>query len=243
MPNSETHYYTDRHGAGKGAHDMKRIIWLLPLALAIYAVAEAAPALETICHVLVDPPVTMQVPGPAVAAHLGHGDYQGPCATPPTATPIATNTAEPPTPTPTNTAEPPTATPVDTLVPTVTGPAPINELPERSARVRIKKMWLLTDVHFGPISWAGWCVIISNTHPSVERQQQLCGDGWHLWPSETEAICAGPIYDNDVWECDDESLEWRQAHWPDAPWLHGLGRASLDELCEKHPDYCQGGKP
>jgi hypothetical protein len=221
---------------------MKRIIWLLPLALAIYAVAEAAPALETICHVLVDPPVTMQVPGPAVAAHLGHGDYQGPCATPPTATPIATNTAEPPTPTPTNTAEPPTATPVDTLVPTVTGPAPINELPERSARVRIEKMWLLTEQVTGR-----WCVVLSDTHPSIDRQTDLCSWAYDeqgpLPGLQVNTLCAGPVYDNNVWACDDESLDWRMSRWPDADWLHGLGRANLDELCEKYPDYCQGGKP
>jgi hypothetical protein len=224
---------------------MKRIIWLLPLALLIYAVAEAAPTLETICHVLVDPPVTMQVPSPAVAAHLGHGDYRGQCTTPPTATPTATNTAEPPTPTPTNTAEPPTATLVNTLAPTVTGPAPTSEPPERSARVRIEKMWLLTENIFG-----SWCVAISDTHPSLGWQQAWCGFPWPqmntVLPIEAfqlNAPCAGPVYDNDVWACDDESLEWRQARWPDADWLHGLGRASLDELCEKYPDYCQGGKP
>jgi len=164
-------------------------------------------------------------------------------AIPPTATP--TDTAEPSSPTPTDTAEPPA--PTETLEPTATWPAPTptNEPPERKPQVVIEKMWLLTEQVFGY-----WCVVISDSHPSFERQEQICGGPWVGWlPGELSdpragarifnAPCAGPVYDNNVWACDDESLDWRQARWPDAEWLHGLGRLSLEDLCDKHPEYCQ----
>src|SRR3972149_4244467 len=120
-----------------------------------------------------------------------------------------------------------------------------NEPPDRKPQVVIEKMWLLTEQVFGY-----WCVVISDSHPSFERQEQICGGPWAGWlPGELSdpragarifnAPCAGPVYDNNVWACDDESLDWRAAPWPDAQWLHGLGRDSLEVLCDKHPEYCQ----
>ncbi len=42
----------------------------------------AAPAKVTLCHVLSDPPRTMDVPEQAVDNHLAHGDYLGACVAP-----------------------------------------------------------------------------------------------------------------------------------------------------------------
>jgi len=167
----------------------------------------------------------------------------------PTPVPTEEPTEEPtvePTPEPTATEEPtaePTPTEEATLEPTPTDlPEPEQEVfVEHSDRVVIKKMWLLTENIFG-----SWCVSISETHPSLEWQQEWCGFPWPqintVLPIEAfqlNAPCAGPVYDNDVWECDDESIEWRQARWPDAEWLHGLGRDRLEVLCDKYPEYCQ----
>lgn len=55
------------------------------------------------------------------------------------------------------------------------------------------KMYLLTGGD-------KFCVLISETPPSVERQQALCFPG-EEWVAE-QAPCAGPIYDDDVWACD-----------------------------------------
>jgi hypothetical protein len=172
-----------------------------------------------------------------------------------TAEPVTpTDTAEPPSPTPTNTTEPPTPTDTEepavtaTLEPTATAsalaPTATNEPRERKPRVVIRKMWLLTSERSwsdGVTTYTGpaWCVVLSDAHPSVERQQALCGDGWNTRPHIVEAICAGSVYDNDLWSCDDDSLRWRIQRWPDKPWLHGLGRDTLDVLCKNHPDYCQ----
>lgn len=181
-------------------------------------------------------------------------------AEPPTSTPTETDvpptptdTAEPPT--PTDTAEPPTPTPTETWEPTVTEtaeptatmplPTATNESAERKPKVVIDKMWLLTEQ-----VWGYWCVAISDEHPSWEWQEQHCGAPWDSgWvPGELgsgmegsriyNAPCAGSVYDNDVWSCDDDSLRWRIDRWPDADWLHGLGRRTLDEICSDYPDYC-----
>jgi hypothetical protein len=55
------------------------------------------------------------------------------------------------------------------------------------------KMYLLTG-------GGKFCVLISETPPSIERQKQLCFPG-EDWVAE-QVPCAGPIYDDDVWVCD-----------------------------------------
>ena len=51
------------------------------------------------------------------------------------------------------------------------------------------RMWLLTNED-------RMCMLVSETHPSVERQQILCG-----WVA-TNAPCADYVYDDDTWGCD-----------------------------------------
>jgi hypothetical protein len=70
--------------------------------------------------------------------------------------------------------------------------------PERKALFR---MYLLTN--------GGWhCLLISDTHPSIERQNQACFP--HLDPNWTamDAPCAAPVYDDDSWKCD-KYTPWR----------------------------------
>jgi hypothetical protein len=70
--------------------------------------------------------------------------------------------------------------------------------PERKALFR---MYLLTN--------GGWhCLLISETHPSIERQNQACFP--HLDPNwtATDAPCAAPVYDDDSWKCD-KYTPWR----------------------------------
>ena len=140
-------YYSD---------DVKKIV-LIVLVLASLAVMAPAPPQVTICHVLTDPPQTVNVPLPALSGHLGHGDYTGPCLAPtPTniaVTPTPTDTAIAPT--PTNTAVPPTPT---AMPPTAT----LSLEPEKPAPMPLFNMYLLTR--------GNWhCLLISDTHPSIER--------------------------------------------------------------------------
>lgn len=68
---------------------------------------------------------------------------------------------------------------------------PILELapePEIAAKP-LFRMWLL-------LNGEKMCMIVSETHPSVERQQILCG-----WVAD-RAPCADYVYDNDTWGCD-----------------------------------------
>lgn len=175
------------------------IVWLAAAGTAVWLNgAEAAPVRETLCHF----GATMQVPSGAVAGHLAHGDYLGVCVAP---------TPEP-TPEPT-----PTPTPV---------PAPIPEMP----KIVIENMWLLVGRHWmyrddGSIfGFRDYCILISDTHPSVEVQKAKCfpNGGWRAW----YAPCAGPIYANDVWACDDELQE------------RGWSRLSLANLCQRYPRWC-----
>jgi hypothetical protein len=55
------------------------------------------------------------------------------------------------------------------------------------------RMWLLTG-------GGKYCILISETHPSIERQQAACfpGEGW----SASDAPCAGGVYADDTWGCD-----------------------------------------
>lgn len=67
------------------------------------------------------------------------------------------------------------------------------------------KMFLLTKADT-------CCIVISELHPSVERQKAICfpGLGWVAdWTP-----CAGWVYDDDTWECD----------------IYGYGRLPLKEL-------------
>jgi len=111
-------------------------------------------------------------------------------AVPPTPTgspipPSATSTAVPPT--ATGSPKPPTAT--ATLVPQEPEPEPLFN------------MYLLTNG-----SWH--CLLISDTHPSIERQNQACFP--YLDPNwqATNAPCTAPVYGDDTWACD-KYTPWR----------------------------------
>jgi hypothetical protein len=54
-------------------------------------------------------------------------------------------------------------------------------------------MWLLTG-------GGKYCILVSDTHPSAERQKALCfpGEGWVA----EQVLCKGTLYDNDFWKCD-----------------------------------------
>jgi len=170
-------YYSD---------EVKKIV-LIVLVLASLAVVAPAPPQVTICHVLTDPPQTVNVPLPALSGHLGHGDYMGPCLAP-----TPTNTAVPPTPTavpptPTSSPIPPTATPMRVSV----DPEP----------VPLFNMYLLTN--------GGWhCLLVSDAHPSIERQNQACFPELDPNWTATNAPCAAPVYSNDTWDCD-KYTPWR----------------------------------
>ena len=45
-----------------------------------------------------------------------------------------------------------------------------------------------------------YCLLISDTHPSVERQKALCFPGTD-WVA-TSTPCVGWVCDNDCWDCD-----------------------------------------
>lgn len=136
----------------------------LAIALALLNLADLAlapPPKVLLCHVLSDPPKTMEVPPAVVDKHLAHGDYLGPCAE---------EYSEP-----------------------------------EGESVGIPMLWLLTrgDWH---------CILISDTHPSVERQNQLCFP--HLDPhwQADNAPCAAPVFDvgdrRGRWLCD-HLTPWR----------------------------------
>jgi hypothetical protein len=56
-------------------------------------------------------------------------------------------------------------------------------------------MWLLTRDDQG-------CILLSETHPSVERQKALCFPATDPdWVADS-APCADYVYDNDTWSCD-----------------------------------------
>ena len=238
---------------------MKRAIWLLPLALALSACGPLQPlgycaSTDLFYYRIGNSPVRSATPAQVQAQGFDPYGYGSWCpVVAPTATP--TNTAEPPTATPTDTTEPPSPTPTDTAEPptptetweptatqaaeptaTLQGPTPTAEPPERKPRVVIEKAWLLVNEIDGR-----WCVLLSNETPGRGVQgwkcfPELAGEG-QAWVA-TGAPCAGPIYDNDVWSCDDDSLRWRIARWPDASWLHGSGRLSLNAICSRYPEYC-----
>lgn len=182
---------------------MKKLMSLMAVFIAVPVMA--APAKVTLCHILSDPPQTMSVPAPAVDAHLAHGDYLGACVAPE------------PTPEPT---------------PDPTQPAPVpNSAPASNSPAVIDNMWLIRgqridlDSDGTPTRIRGsYCILISDTHPSVEVQTAKCfpGDGW--FPNS--AFCAGSVTADDVWACDDELAEY------------GWSRLPLAELCERHPQWC-----
>jgi hypothetical protein len=61
-----------------------------------------------------------------------------------------------------------------------------------------------------------YCILISETHPSVERQKAACFPG-EEWVA-SRALCSGGVYADDSWKCD--SL--------------GYERAPLSRLLEVH---------
>jgi hypothetical protein len=82
-------------------------------------------------------------------------------------------------------------------------------------------MWLLTN-------WGEWdlryCILISDTHPSIDIQIAKCFPGTY-WVAHFTP-CTGPIYENDVWACDDNLEE------------HNWSRLPLAELCRRYPKWC-----
>jgi len=59
-------------------------------------------------------------------------------------------------------------------------------------------MWLLTG-------GGRFCILISEAHPSIERQQAACfpGEDWIA----SDAPCAGGVYADDTWVCDSLGYE------------------------------------
>jgi hypothetical protein len=64
---------------------------------------------------------------------------------------------------------------------------------ENKKRSPVFQMWLLTKEDSA-------CILISEVHPSVERQKALCFPGQD-WVAEN-ALCNGWVYDDGFWECD-----------------------------------------
>ncbi|KKL90180.1 hypothetical protein LCGC14_1907280 [marine sediment metagenome] len=172
---------------------MKRLLTAL-LAIALTAVASLPASAAPERVTLCHFGETKQVPKRAVSGHLGHGDYLGECQEPD------------PDPDP--------------------EPAPA---PPSSAQP-LYKMWLLTrdkqvlvgrwkDTLTFPGYWQ--CLIISETHPSEERQRNLCFRGQypsnynsarlrHLadedrrlggWWVADNTPCAAAVYDDGSWYC------------------------------------------
>ena len=73
-------------------------------------------------------------------------------------------------------------------------------------------MWLLTG-------GGKYCILVSETHPSVDRQKALCfpGEGWVA----EDVLCHGMLYDNDFWECD----------------VHGKAKLHVDDLMKYYPRH------
>ncbi len=83
---------------------------------------------------------------------------------------------------------------------------------ESERKIKVPMMWLLTGPNVTRIEpgvgYAGaGCMLISESHPSVKRQNQACfptnDPDWQA----TNAPCAGPVYDDGTeygeWECDE----------------------------------------
>ena len=239
---------------------------LIAIVLSVFAgvsVANADHGAIEVCHVPPGNPAgarTVVVDHNAwqegTSAHSSHElDYLGTCEnTEPTETP----TNPPPTETPTDEPLPPTETPTEPpptptdppptetptpdpcggeCEPTPTppppdGPGPIEIESSHSSHIAIPFMWLLTNETDGR-----WCVLIAESHPSVERQNIKCFEDDPDWVADN-APCAGPVYDTDVWVCDYTSYEWREARWPDAPWVYEeIGRLPLAQLMTVYQNH------
>jgi hypothetical protein len=100
--------------------------------------------------------------------------------------------------------------------------------------IEIEKMWLIygvvTDQGPAPNRWhrTNWCILISDTHPSLDQQNRKCFPPYGWYPLNAE--CAGPVYENDTWKCD------RQME------SHDVTRKSLKELCTDYPEWCNSNK-
>lgn len=161
------------------------------------------------------------------------GGTSTPTSVPPTATPTDLPPTETPTtvpPTNTPTSLPPTATALSdtpTATPTLVPPTATPE-----AQVVIERMWLIygvvTDQPFDRdyMRWhrSNYCILISDTHPSVEQQTAKCFPPYGWYP--LNADCAGPVYDDDTWTCD-RNLE-----------RVNVARLTLKQLCNLYPEWC-----
>lgn len=119
-------------------------------------------------------------------------------------TPTPTEDLPEPTPTPTDDPGPgPTPTPTEEPGPEAT-PIPTEEPAKRPSgpTVAIPMVWLLTR--------GDWdCILVSETHPSVPRQQAKCFPLLDPnWVADN-APCAAPVMDDDTWECD-RFTPWRR---------------------------------
>jgi hypothetical protein len=80
-------------------------------------------------------------------------------------------------------------------------------------------IWLLTRGDEG-------CILLSETHPSVERQKALCFPATDPdWVADN-APCADYVYDNDTWSCD-------AFGFPRLP-LHDENGPDLWEVWQRH---------
>ncbi len=81
-------------------------------------------------------------------------------------------------------------------------PEPESTPASESSAHPLYTMWLLTDNQ-------GWdCLIISDTHPSIERQGALCFPTLDPDWRATSAPCAAPVMSDGSWKCDAQT-PWR----------------------------------
>lgn len=109
-----------------------------------------------------------------------------------------------------------------------------------SAQVVIPNMWLLTQE-----GWPYPCILISETHPSVDRQRDLCFQPQDLWEPlgawggedgwvADNAPCSGPVYSNDSWTCDGPMVQYNGERLPlysdEGPDLWGVYQRHLTHI-------------
>lgn len=114
----------------------------------------------------------------------------------------------------------------------------------------IPMMWLLTRGE--PGDWPP-CILISETHPSVERQQALCFSDQETWeplgfydPTWTadNAPCAGPVYSSSSnfgsWVCDGQMRMYHGARLPLFSEDGGGGKGTLYHVYQEHLKHIDG---
>ena len=108
--------------------------------------------------------------------------------------------------------------------------------PKKSMPVVVPMMWMLTNDDDG---W--WCVLISDTHPSVIRQNQACFPDLNpTWQATHGNSCNAPVYndgsDYGHWPCDKRLEAWRILTNGSAAGDGRIGLKALRKVNERHLD-------